>query len=126
MEVHVRNALEEVRVQTPGDQFFSEGIVSAWLVPKGPSKKSLACRTRKPHTDVEVAKLKAAVKKLNAVSYDKVTLRMGNSQAFVQNPYYVYNITNGMNTWGPILAMMPLILQTLRRCMSIAISLMFV
>ena len=27
---------------------------------------------------------------------------MGNSQAFVQNPYYVYNITNGMNTWGPI------------------------
>ena len=93
---------------------------------KAPAKKPRVSKTRKPHTDVEVAKLKAAVKKLNAVSYDKVTLRMGNSQAFVQNPYYVYNITNGMNTWGPILAMMPLILQTLRRCMSIAISLMFV
>jgi len=66
------------------------------------AKKPRVSKTRKPRTDVEVVKLKAAVKKLNAVSYDKVALRMGNSQAFVQNPYYVYNITNGMNTWGPI------------------------
>lgn len=50
----------------------------------------------------QVARLTKQVKKLNKVSYDQVTLRMGNSQAFVQAPYYVYNCTNGMNTWGPI------------------------
>ena len=53
---------------------------------KAPAKSLRVSKTRKPRTDVEVAKLKAAVKKLNAVSYDKVTLRMGNSQDLFRTP----------------------------------------
>jgi len=50
----------------------------------------------------KVATIAAAVKKLNAVSYDKVQLQMGSTIQGVSAPYYVYNMTNGMNTWGPI------------------------
>ena len=52
------------RIESPDPRrpVFSEGIVSAWLVPKAPAKKPRVSKTRKPHTDVEVAKLKAAVK----------------------------------------------------------------
>lgn len=67
---------------------------------KAPVRKVTSIK--KPVMARTVAKLSAQVRKLNTVAYDKVSLKMG----FVNNvnvtqPYYVYNITNGMNTWAP-------------------------
>jgi len=70
---------------------------------KSPAKKPYASKTKKPRTTAEVAKLKAAVAKLNKISYDKHTLVMGaNADANVIQPYYQYAICNGMNTWPAV------------------------
>jgi len=72
---------------------------------KSPAKKPYASKTKKPRTTVEVAKLKAAVKKLNTVSYNKVTMimtGMNNNQAAVVAPYFLQPIMFDMRNWTPI------------------------
>lgn len=67
-----------------------------------PRKSTKSEKTKTKSMTAVLKKVQAQVKKLNAVSYDKVTLAMGTAIASVSSPYYVYNITNGLNTWGPI------------------------
>jgi len=69
---------------------------------KAPAKKPYASKTKQPRTTAEVAKLKAAVAKLNKISYDKVSLIMTAVNAVnVVLPCYQYPICNQMNTWPP-------------------------
>jgi len=70
---------------------------------KKSARKPYASKTKKPRTTAEVAKLKAAVAKLNKISYDKVTLAMGaQTNVNVLQPYYQYALCNGMNTWPAV------------------------
>jgi len=70
---------------------------------KASAKKPFVSKTRKPRTTAEVAKLKAAVAKLNKVSYDKVNMRtIEAGSASVTQPFYQYHINNLMNAWTPI------------------------
>jgi len=99
LEVHVRNALEELRVQTPGGQFF---FLTDITMAKDTKTSATKTKAKTASITKKVAAMAATLKKLNAVSYDKVTLAMGTAVQNVSNPYYVYNITNGLNTWGAI------------------------
>jgi len=59
-----------------------------------PSKKSVAAK---------VATLTKQVKKLNKISYDKVTVTLPfQSNGAVTQPYYQYHINGQMNTWAAI------------------------
>jgi len=68
-------------------------------VKKAPMRKRVA---PKKTVAKKVASLVKQVKKLNTISYDKVSLKMGATGLVnMAAPYYVYNITNGLNTWAP-------------------------
>lgn len=67
------------------------------------AKKPYVSKTRKPRTITEVAKLKAAVAKLNKISYDKVTCTLtAQAAGSVTQPYYQYHVNGAMNNWSAI------------------------
>lgn len=77
---------------------------------KAAAKKPYVSKTRKPRTTAEVAKLKAAVAKLNKISYDKVPMTRGFAGQTIGNLFasgapFVYPIVNGFDggmtpIWG--------------------------
>jgi hypothetical protein len=71
---------------------------------KKTAKKTAVARTKKATSTVkELAKVKASIKKLTTISYDKVQMQMSgyNNQAVVQ-PYYQYHLNGLMQNWTPI------------------------
>jgi len=57
----------------------------------------------KPTVAKKVATLTRQVKKLSAISYDKVTLVVGGAaDAAVIQPYYQYHVSGNMNSWTAI------------------------
>lgn len=53
--------------------------------------------------NIKLKALQASVKKLTAVSYDKVSMRLNESiSSGTFLPYYQYHLNNIMNTWTPV------------------------
>lgn len=72
--------------------------------PTGAIVKAVA-KVIKPKTSLvtKVSALSKQVKKLNQISYDKVTLKMAEASAdSVTTPYYSWHITKRMDLWSPI------------------------
>lgn len=53
-------------------------------------------------TRKELAKVQAAIKKLNAVSYDKVMFKGYSQDTSLTTPYYVYHVNNLTSSWTPL------------------------
>lgn len=65
--------------------------------------KSKRTYRKKKSVTAKVAALSRSVNKLNKISYDKVSLIMGQkTNDSVTLPFYQYSLTNGMNTWGAV------------------------
>lgn len=74
------------------------------MPPKPVTKKPTVSKTRKIRRPItEVDKLRAQVKKLTKVSYDRVQMKgLGTTNQGIVSPYFIYHLNSQMSSWTPV------------------------